>query len=170
MMNNQATTVFLSLGSNVGDKRMNLFDAIHAIENIPQTFLLKSSKIWETGAWGKTDQADFYNMAISINTTHSPELLIETLIEIEEKIGRVRIEKWGPRLIDIDILFYGDLVLKTEKLIIPHPEIQNRKFVLAPLNEICPAFVHPVYKKTVADLFVHCDDNSAVSVVIENEI
>ena len=88
---------------------------------------------------------------------------METLIEIEEKLGRVRMEKWGPRIIDIDILFFGELILKTENLVIPHPEIQNRKFVLIPLNEICPELIHPVLKKTISTLLAECNDNCAVS-------
>lgn len=168
-MNEQAAIVFLSLGSNMGDKEKNLLNAIHAIRNIPQTVLLGTSKMWTTEAWGKTNQDDFINAVVSIETYQSPELLMGMLITIEEKLGRVRNEKWGPRIIDIDILFFGELILKTEKLIIPHPEMQNRKFVLVPLNEICPELIHPVYKKTIANLLLECDDKCVVSQLNNSE-
>jgi 2-amino-4-hydroxy-6-hydroxymethyldihydropteridine diphosphokinase len=161
-MNEQFNVVFLSLGSNLGNKNKNLLDAFHSIGNLPGTNLLQSSGIWKTAAWGKTDQDDFLNAAISIETILKPEELLEEIIDIEKKQGRIREERWGPRIIDIDILFYSNQLIHTTSLYVPHPELQNRKFVLAPLNEIAPEFIHPSLHKSISQLLRECSDTTSI--------
>jgi len=137
----------LLLGSNVGNREKYLTRAwiemqAHEIE------IVQWSSIYETKAWGKTDQADFLNQTLSINTTYSPLELLNKLQGVENKLGRKRTEKWGPRRIDIDILYYENLSLSVEELTIPHPEIANRRFTLVPLSEMIPDHIHPKYNKT----------------------
>ena len=126
---------FLGLGTNLSDRHKNLSNAIDLIgKQIGE--VIKQSSIHETKAWGKTDQPDFLNMVIQVETTLSPQKLLEKCLSIEDQIGRIRKEKWGPRLIDIDILYYNDLKIEEENLKIPHPFINEREFVLKPLTEI----------------------------------
>lgn len=129
------TGIYLGLGTNLGDRYLNLENAIILI-NQQVGNVLKQSTIHETKAWGKTNQPDFLNMVIKIDTTLAPQILLKKCLSIENEIGRVRAEKWGPRLIDIDILYYNDLIIDDENLKIPHPFINERDFVLKPLKEI----------------------------------
>jgi 2-amino-4-hydroxy-6-hydroxymethyldihydropteridine diphosphokinase len=122
----------------------------------------EESAIYQTAAWGKTDQPDFYNQVLLLQTTMSPEALLLHLQQIEKKLGRERKEKWGARIIDIDILYFGKTVLNTPDLLIPHPAIALRRFTLVPLVEIAPHFVHPVLKKTNLVLLQECVDVLAV--------
>jgi 2-amino-4-hydroxy-6-hydroxymethyldihydropteridine diphosphokinase len=122
----------------------------------------EESAIYQTAAWGKTDQPDFYNQVLLLQTTISPEALLLHLQQIEKKLGRERKEKWGARIIDIDILYFGKTVLNTPDLLIPHPAIALRRFTLVPLVEIAPHFVHPVLKKTNLVLLQECVDVLAV--------
>jgi 2-amino-4-hydroxy-6-hydroxymethyldihydropteridine diphosphokinase len=149
--------VYLLTGGNIGNREQNLLTAVHLLgQHCGQ--VLQRSSVYETAPWGKNDQANFYNQVLLIETMLQPmELLNKTLL-VEEMMGRLREEKNGPRTIDIDILFYDDLILSTPSLEIPHPRIQFRRFVLTPLNEIAPGFVHPVLKKTVGDLLADCTD------------
>lgn len=159
--------VFLSLGSNLGDRRKNLSVATTLIEvMLGSTAVL--SGIYETAAWGKTDQNDFLNMVLCIKSavTKSTDLL-EYVRDIEEGMGRVRHEKWGPRIIDIDILFFAGEILSTENLVIPHPRIPERNFVLAPMVELAPDFVHPVLLKTMAELYRLSEDKLEVKRLID---
>ncbi|UBM59782.1 2-amino-4-hydroxy-6-hydroxymethyldihydropteridine diphosphokinase [Marinilongibacter aquaticus] len=127
--------VYLGLGTNLGDRSQHLKDALEAIENQLGTIQRKSS-VHETKAWGKTDQPDFLNMVIMVQTEIWPLKLMEKILQIEEQLGRVRKEKWGSRLIDIDVLYFNDWYFNTPGLIVPHPFIQQREFVLQPLQEI----------------------------------
>ena len=152
---------YLLTGGNEGDRYLNLQQARANIELICGQLLLISS-LYETAAWGKTDQADFLNQVLLVNTVLSPRSLLDAIFSIEEKGGRKRTIKNAPRTIDIDILFYNGLVLEESGLTIPHPRIADRRFVLEPLNEISPQFVHPVFGKTIHELLLECKDELAV--------
>ncbi|MEA5460097.1 2-amino-4-hydroxy-6-hydroxymethyldihydropteridine diphosphokinase [Arcicella sp. LKC2W] len=145
-------TVYLLLGSNLGNREEILSQAIDTIqENIG--LIISQSKYYETPAWGKTDQPDFLNIALELSTNLMPLVILEKTQAIEQQLGRVRIEKWGARLIDIDIIFYGQEIINiTNHLNIPHPLMQERLFVLEPMAEIAPNFIHPVLGKSVAKL------------------
>ena len=154
-------TVYLLTGGNMGDRDENLLQARKLIAKQCGDITAASS-IYETAAWGKTDQPSFLNQALQIQTVLEPEQLLKQILQIEKKIGRVRNEKYGPRIIDIDILFYNNEIHKYPQLILPHPEIQNRRFVLVPLAEIAPALIHPIFKKTIAELLRICPDKLEV--------
>jgi len=163
--------VFLSLGSNMGNRGANLQMALVDLERW-EVRILRSSSIYVTDPVllkpqkpGEKSQEDFYNMVLQVKTDRSPEDLLTVLLAIERSLGRERKEKWGPRTIDIDILFYGDLAMKESELEIPHPHLADRKFVLIPLCEIAPNFVHPVLKKTSEQLLKLCKDEGKVTVL-----
>ncbi len=143
---------FISLGSNLDDRNNYLEKARSFLSDFGE--IKKESTIIETPAWGKKDQPDFLNQVILIETELSPQELLEECLKIEDKLGRERKEKWGPRTIDLDILFYDELILNKENLIIPHPYITEREFVLKPLNEIAPDFVHPVLGLTTKEMLI----------------
>ena len=128
--------VYIGLGSNMGFKRRNIETAIDNIENIPGVDLVKKSSLYETEPWGKTDQDKFLNQVIMIETNLGADELLDCLLEIEIKMGRQRLEKWGPRVIDLDILLYGNQVIQTDRLRVPHRHMRERLFVLIPLQEI----------------------------------
>jgi 2-amino-4-hydroxy-6-hydroxymethyldihydropteridine diphosphokinase len=153
--------VFLLLGTNDGNRMANLNSAKDEIKK-SVGLVAEESAIYQTAAWGKTDQPDFYNQVLLLQTTISPEALLLHLQQIEKKLGRERKEKWGARIIDIDILYFGKTVLNTPDLLIPHPAIALRRFTLVPLVEIAPHFVHPVLKKTNLVLLQECVDVLAV--------
>lgn len=155
-------TAYLLTGGNMGEREMYLQQAIKLVEECAGRVQTLSS-IYETAPWGKTDQPAFLNQVLCIETILNPEDLLIVLLDIERKIGRQRHEKMGPRIIDIDILFYNNLVLETENLIIPHPQIAFRRFVLTPIMEIAPGFVHPVLKKSITTLLENCPDTLPVS-------
>ncbi len=151
------TTAYLLLGSNEGDRREWLKKAIAGIE-AACGHIVNTSSVYETAAWGITDQADFLNMVVSITTTLTPQALLRSVLSIEQSLGRSRQVKWGPRIIDIDILFYDNMVMNTSGLIIPHPYLHERRFTLMPLAEIAPAYIHPRLKKPVSQLLSECPD------------
>ena len=158
--------IYLLLGSNMGDKRQQLTTAIDKI-SIENKIITKSA-IYETSAWGNTNQPSFYNQVIRINTSLNPQELLAHLLSIELQMGRIRKEKWGQRVIDIDIIYYNDQIISSHQLSIPHPEIQNRKFTLIPLVEIAPRFEHPLLKKNQKELLGLCKDTLEVT-LRENE-
>jgi len=156
--------VFLLIGGNMGDRLQNLHQAI-ALLSATCGPVIQQSAVYETAAWGKTDQAAFLNQALLLTTSLTPQELITTILSVEEEMGRLRMEKNGPRVIDIDIIFYNELVMQEPNLTIPHPQLQNRHFVLVPLHEIAPTFVHPVLHKTITELLEECKDDLAVEKV-----
>jgi 2-amino-4-hydroxy-6-hydroxymethyldihydropteridine diphosphokinase len=149
--------IFLLLGSNQGRPVENLALASEKIEKDAGKVMCRSS-VYKSAAWGIEDQPDFYNQVLEIDSPYSPEALLEKLLDIEKGMGRIRLRKWGPRLIDIDLLFYGQQVRTTAALQLPHPGIPERRFTLLPLAEIAAEFVHPVSGKTIATLLGECKD------------
>lgn len=152
---------FLLTGSNMGDRAAMLKRARNLLEKHCGK-IEKISSIYETAAWGKEDQAAFLNQAIELKTSLEPRKLLREILKIEKKLGRIREEKYGPRVIDIDMLFYENRVMNYPVLILPHPQVQNRRFALTPLAEIAPAFVHPIFKQNINQLLDACSDGLAV--------
>jgi 2-amino-4-hydroxy-6-hydroxymethyldihydropteridine diphosphokinase len=153
--------VFLLLGSNLGDRKQLLEEAIEHIEEeiAPVT---KSSAVYETQSWGKTNSPDYLNQVVLLQTELPAQIILQRILNIEWKIGRIREEKWGPRIIDIDILFYGDALINEANLQVPHPELHNRRFTLEPLAEIAADLVHPVLNKNITQLKNELKDNLIV--------
>ena len=154
-------TAYLLIGGNIGNRKENLSKAVSLI-NEQCGPLTRSSSIYETEAWGITDQPSFLNQALEISTSLTARQLMRKVLKIEEEMGRVRKEKLGPRIIDIDILLFENEIHDLRFLKIPHPEMQNRRFVLVPLAEINSSLQHPVLKKTIAELLEECPDNLEV--------
>lgn len=157
--------ILILLGSNLGDRQKNLDQARQEISRSVGD-IITTSATYKTAAWGNKQQPDFFNQVIEIRSSHDPDKLISDTQLIEEKMGRIRKEKWGPRIIDIDILFYGDTVISNEKITIPHPEIPNRRFTLLPLSEVAPDFIHPVLKRSVLQLLEDCKDELLVEKIV----
>lgn len=140
---------YISIGSNIGDKEKNLIEAINNLEDVKGIIIDKVSSFIKTEPWGLKEQDEFLNGAIKIKTILSPRELMEVLLNIEKTMKRERIVKWGPRIIDLDIILYDDLVTDDEYVTIPHPRMEEREFVLKPLSEIAPNKVHPLSKKRI---------------------
>lgn len=155
--------IYLLTGGNVGDRLQYLQKAYGLIKSKVDGVVKKSS-IYETAPWGFTKQQPFLNQALCITTTLKPAELLHQLLCIELQLGRQRLEKMGPRVIDIDILFYGNEIISTLDLVVPHPRITERRFVLTPLNEIAPDFIHPVFNTTIHELLQVCADKLEVTV------
>ena len=155
------STAYLLIGGNLGNRKQNLLTAISLV-NEQCGPLTKSSSIYETEAWGKTDQPSFLNQALEISTSLNARQLMRMILKIEKEMGRVRKEKLGPRIIDIDILLFDNEIHDLRFLKVPHPEMRNRRFVLVPLAELNASLQHPVLKKTIAELLEECPDNLEV--------
>jgi 2-amino-4-hydroxy-6-hydroxymethyldihydropteridine diphosphokinase len=151
----------LLLGSNMGNSIEILSTAIEQIEEKIGSVLL-GSDLYATAAWGNTSQPDFLNQVIEVATPLDAAETLEIILSIEKNMGRIRTIKNAPRIIDIDILFFNNEIINRSNLIVPHPEIQNRRFVLTPLNEIAPQMIHPVLNKTIEQLLSICPDQLAV--------
>lgn len=143
---------FLGVGSNLGNKQLNIKNAIAHIKKTTQITVIKTAPFYESQPVGYTNQPYFINTVIQCETELTPETLLNKLKLIEKIIGRKKAPRYGPRIIDIDILFYDNKIINKEILIIPHPEIQNRTFVLYPMNDIAPNFTHPVLNKKISEL------------------
>lgn len=155
------TKVYLLLGSNEGNRISWFRKAMAELEQTVGKITAQSS-LYETAAWGKEDQPDFLNMALCIETTLTPEALLQATQTIEQHLGRRRDVKWGQRTLDIDILFYGNETVNLPNLKVPHPYIQDRRFALVPMHEIAPAFIHPVLQQSISMLLASCPDTLEV--------
>lgn len=153
--------VYLCLGSNSGNTRTNLRQAIALIEKKIGK-VSRKSHLYETEPWGNSDQDNFMNQIIMVNTSLEPRQILEEITRIEREMGRERKEKWGPRVIDVDIVLYGKRIIRDKGLEIPHPDMHKRNFVLVPLMEIAPDYEHPVLKKNIDELYMESEDNCEV--------
>ena len=154
---------YIGFGSNIGDRLKHLQNAIHALSKTEGINLQEISSVYKTDPVGYEAQGQFLNGVAAIQTSLSPLSLLHTLKEIETVIGRQHRIRWGPREIDLDILIYGNLCVQTEKLVIPHPEMHLRDFVLVPLVEIAPDLVHPVFQETIQTLLERLEDDKSVT-------
>jgi 2-amino-4-hydroxy-6-hydroxymethyldihydropteridine diphosphokinase len=146
-------TAYIALGANLGDRRANLERALQHLRDTPNVRVTKTSSFLENPAvGGPPDSPPFLNTVAEIQTTLEPHELLARLLSIEQQLGRHRRAKWDPRLIDLDLLLYGDVILAEEYLTIPHPLMHTRPFVLVPLKEIAPDVIHPVFRKRIGDL------------------
>lgn len=143
---------FVAFGSNMGDKRAYIEKALGALKEHKQIRVKKISSFYETKPYGGVEQEDFLNGAVMIDTLLEPKELLSFLQKLEKEAGRERLVHWGPRTLDLDILFYGDRILWEEDLVVPHPDMKNRDFVLKPMAEIAPYFIHPVHKKSMKEM------------------
>lgn len=143
--------VFLLLGSNLGNRNAFLHNAIEHIE-LDIAPVVKKSAIYETQSWGKTDLPDYLNQVVMLQTILSAQDVLQKILRIEIEMGRKREEKWGSRIIDIDILFYGSDTINEPNLIVPHPQLHNRRFTLEPLAMLAPNFIHPMLNKSILEL------------------
>ena len=153
--------VFLGIGSNVGEKIIFINRAIKLLSQILTK--IEIAPLYISKAVGFEDQPDFINTVVSGYTDLTPDELFKKIKDIEKKVGRIKRFRWGPREIDIDILFYGSHIIEKDNLTIPHPRIQERDFVLKPLSDLDPDFVHPVLKKTVKELLLNLKEKSIIS-------
>ena len=154
---------YIGFGSNIGDRLKHLQNAIHALSKTEGINLQEISSVYKTDPVGYEAQGQFLNGVAAIQTSLSPLSLLHTLKEIETVIGRQHRIRWGPREIDLDILIYGNLCVQTEKLVIPHPEMHLRDFVLVPLVEIAPDLVHPVFQESIQTLLERLEDGKSVT-------
>ena len=159
--------LYILLGGNLGDKQKIFFDARARLNQYVGT-ITNQSAIYETEPWGFESNDIFWNQVIEISTVFSPEEVLQQTQQIERELGRIRkTAQYDSRIIDIDILFYGDQTIKLENLIVPHPHIQERKFAMVPLCEIAPELIHPVFQKSIRQLLNECRDSLSVEKVTD---
>ena len=161
-------TAFLLTGGNLGNRLNNLQAAAKLIKQKCGDVFLQSS-VYETAAWGFKDQPDFYNQALAIHTILNAKQLMSALLDIEQELGRKREIKMGPRTIDIDILLMNELVYNSKSVTIPHPRLNERRFVLTPLAEIAAEIIHPIFHKTIKELLLECKDELPVHKISANK-
>ncbi len=148
---------YLLIGTNLGDRKAHLLDACDKIKSRVGS-IKKISKLYETNAWGKTEQPDFLNQAVLVQTELTAHELLKAVLDIEAEMGRKREEKWDARTIDIDILLYNNDLINTPDLIIPHPHLHERNFTLIPLMDIAAEVIHPILNTTIEELYFDCHD------------
>jgi 2-amino-4-hydroxy-6-hydroxymethyldihydropteridine diphosphokinase len=161
--------IFLLLGSNLGNKRAVLEQTANII-GFRVGKIFASSSFFKTEPWGNTDQPSFVNQVIGVASLLGAKDLLDVCKKIEKEMGRETNEKWGPRLIDIDILFFGKDIIESDALSIPHPQLHLRRFTLEPLHEIASELVHPIFKKTISELLFECTDRSEVHKLTRDEL
>ena len=144
--------VYIAAGSNLGDKEETLKEAIYKIDKRKDCVVTKVSNFYTTDPVGYEDQDQFVNCVFEINTLQTPSELMDTLLEVEKDFKRERIIRWGPRTLDLDIIFYNDIISYDEHILIPHPRAHERQFVMKPMCDINPYYVHPIYRKRVMDI------------------
>ncbi len=149
-MTSDSVTAYLGLGSNEGNRHQYLLEAIQILNQHDEVHVANQSMVHETAPVSHIEQGDFLNQVVQVQTALDPPSLLRVCLDTEASLGRVREERWGPRTIDIDILFYGDEIIQLNGLTIPHPEVHKRSFMLTPLAEIAPEHVHPVLKSSIA--------------------
>jgi len=157
-------TVYLLLGSNLGD-RLQIMRAARKLIGMEIGHIVSASSIYETAPWGVLDQPSFLNQVLEVATEMTPEEVLRIILDIEHELGRIRYERWGARVIDIDILYFESLVVDTARLTIPHPRLHERRFTLAPLSEVAPNFIHPILNKNSEQLLAECIDTSEVKLL-----
>jgi 2-amino-4-hydroxy-6-hydroxymethyldihydropteridine diphosphokinase len=160
-MTTRSETVYISAGANLGDRRWNLEQGLASLQEAG-VLIRKESSFFETEPVGFRDQPWFLNMAIEVETVLPAPALLDLCQAVEFALGRARTFPGAPRQLDLDILFYGNCVMETERLVIPHPRVAERRFVLEPLAQIAPEYVHPVYRRTIGSLLAACRDTSIV--------
>lgn len=153
---------YLGFGSNIGNRSEFIEKAIEEVRGLKGTEIIKLSSIYETEPWGVSGQGDYLNSAAEIRTELEPQELLGELKRIEKTLGRSDAKRWSEREIDIDLLFYDDRIIDAEAMKVPHPQIENRRFVLVPLTEISPLLIHPVFKKSVTELLRETTDDLKV--------
>ena len=156
----RTATAYIGMGSNLGDRAAAIDAALEMLEATPGLHIRRSSRVRETAPVGKTDQPRFLNAAVEVSTSLAPSTLLHRLLEIEARLGRVRRERWGPRIIDLDLLMHGRRALKTRELTLPHPRLAERAFVLESLHDLCPDADVPGTGCTVSELLERCVERS----------
>ncbi len=149
--------IYILLGSNMGESKKQLLKAASLIKKQIGS-INRQSSLYSTAAWGNTNQPDFLNQVVIVNSKLSAEQTMQEILKIEKEMGRIRTRKNAPRIIDIDILFFNREIIESSTLFVPHPQLQNRRFVLVPLNELSPNLKHPVLQTTIHQLFINCVD------------
>jgi len=160
---------YIGIGSNLGEPVANCNRAIRAMTADPRNRVVEVSPFYRTEPVGKTDQGWFVNAVAALETSRSPRDLLNFLQTIEREMGRERKEKWGPRIIDLDILFYNEQVMRGEDLVVPHPRLHERRFVLTPLNDIAPDLRHPLLRKSISELLAELPEGEKVILLREAE-
>ena len=158
-------TYYILLGGNLGDRTENFNAAKQQIANEVGAIVAESA-LYETAAWGAKNQPDFLNQALAVTSELAPETFLKQCLAIEDALGRVRVERWGARTMDIDVLLIDEDVYETPQLQVPHPRLHLRKFALLPLCDIAPDVLHPIYNKKINEILAICDDKTAVNLVI----